>query len=42
MRPELIVDDEDGLKPFRGLANGIALSVPIWLVIGLVIWRLLK
>jgi hypothetical protein len=31
-------DTDDDLKPARGFLNGILLAVPLWAVIGLLVW----
>lgn len=38
---ELFDDADDDLKPARGFLNGVMLAVPIWAVIGLLIWFVL-
>jgi hypothetical protein len=32
----------DPLRPVRGIFNGIALSVPVWAVIALLVWMVCK
>jgi hypothetical protein len=35
---ELFDDPDDDLKPARGFINGVMVAVPMWAVIGLLIW----
>jgi len=35
-------ESQDSLAPAKGIINGLLFSIPIWLVIGLIIWLVNK
>jgi hypothetical protein len=34
--------DQNNLSPARGIIIGLLFSIPIWIVIGLIIWWVMK
>lgn len=30
--------EEDSLSPARGIINGLLISIPIWVIVGLIVW----
>jgi hypothetical protein len=36
------IENEDPLAPARGIKNAILLSIPLWIIIGLVIYGIVK
>ena len=35
-------DEEDPLSPARGIINGLLISIPIWIVVGLIVWWVIR
>jgi hypothetical protein len=30
--------NQDPLSPARGIINGLLISIPIWVIVGLIVW----